>query len=291
MISRRKNTWRAIAAAIVVAVGVALVWGLATGWVLSFFKMVDDMPDVIERINVTQDGTPVISAERYARNITLSRRTLEGKPFPDDYDFFLSAAYLQPAKKPGRIVHIPYAWPQGGRIAGFTDGRSPPASWYMVREDRSGGHCYFAGYEALSKLPIGYIGRNGFRPTRPEADDQFSLADNDVAHLSPLVSSTQYLNEYSIVLDRTLRRASPADIPQWLVYVASADRIWEVDLRQRSVRTAFDVPEVVSVGYLRALSTTAGFSAAEGAGTTPAAGPQGKDAPGNTKERPTADAI
>ena len=60
-------------------------------------------------------------------------------------------------------------------IGGISDGKRPPATWYVVRDDRPKGHCYLAGYDAVSKLPVGFIGRKGFRETRPTTDEQFEL--------------------------------------------------------------------------------------------------------------------
>ena len=53
-----KASWRIFVATFVVAVGTALIWGFAGGWLITLVE--NSRPDVYENINVAADGTPVI---------------------------------------------------------------------------------------------------------------------------------------------------------------------------------------------------------------------------------------
>ena len=93
-----------------------------------------------EDIYVAADGTPVIAVQSNAlvNTVTLSRRTLDGKAWPLTYEYWLEGAYLQPRRKPSGLVQLPLEWSgYGERIIGGTDGRHPPAAWYVVRDDQS----------------------------------------------------------------------------------------------------------------------------------------------------------
>jgi hypothetical protein len=106
-------------------------------------------------------------------------------------------------------------------------------------------------------LPVGYIGRSGFRSSVPPRDEQFALPNIYNTQISPFVASTQSFHTYGLVSYNNLSRSEELNPPQWKAFIAEANRIWEIDLRERSSKVAFDVPDVVSIsGYLRALRST-----------------------------------
>ena len=121
-------------------------------------------------------------------------------------------------------------------MIGGTDGRRPPAAWYVLRDAKLVGHCYLAGYDAFSNLSIGYIARNGFRAMAPAVVDQFALPATYEQRLNYFAASSQYLN-WGIVWDHDLYQ--DGDPAPWLVFMLEADRMWEVDLLRSGRRGSF----------------------------------------------------
>ena len=65
-----KTSWRVFVATFVVAVGAALIWGFAGGWLITLVE--NHRPDVYENINVAADGTPVICVETNTSSGTIA---------------------------------------------------------------------------------------------------------------------------------------------------------------------------------------------------------------------------
>src|SRR4051812_47920242 len=151
MRAQKTRTWQAVVAALIVAVGICLLWGLFGGWVVAFAKL-NDLSSAAEGISVAADGTPVIGTNARENNQSIigSRRTLDGQPWPLDYEFGLGGSQLAPYAFPAGLVRMPLEWGWAGRVGGYTDGSNPPASWYVVRDDAPQSHCYFAGFDSIS---------------------------------------------------------------------------------------------------------------------------------------------
>lgn len=268
MANRRKLTWRAVLAALVVAIGIGAAWAVALRWLDSLEdSLLWSRDQVYEDIYVAVDGTPVIGVQSSAlvNTVTLSRRTLDGKSWPVDYEHWLGGAYLGPRNLPPALIELPLEWNQwGARMIGGTDGRRPPAAWYVIRDSKLVGHCYLAGYDAFSKLSIGYIGRNGFRATVPAVADQFALPATYEQRLNYFAASSQYLS-WGIVWDHNLYEEG--DPASWLVFMLEADRMWEVDLRQRTARAVLESTGLVSATVITALKSTVDTLQADGEAT------------------------
>jgi hypothetical protein len=257
MTSRRIQPWRAVIAALVVAIGVGVAWAVALLWLdTAEDSLLSSGDRVYENLYVAVDGTPVIGVESNAlvNTVAVSRRTLDGKSWPVDYEYWLGSAYLGPRNLVPRLIELPLQWNEwGARMIGGTDGRRPPTAWYVVRDDKLVGHCFLAGYDAFSNLPVGYIGRNGFRMTPPATADQFALPATYERRLNYLTASSQYLR-WGIVWDHQLYQEG--DPAPWLVFMLEADRVWEVDLRERTSRVALESTGLISASTIRALQST-----------------------------------
>jgi hypothetical protein len=241
-----------IVAACVVATGIAIVWGVVGGWLAMMKQSLTSAGESsYDSVMVAADGTPVIGTSKYTRNVSLQlgRRTLDGKPWPMDYQDFIQSAYFpKPYKEPG-LVNTPLAWDQGrGRIIGGTDGKDPPAAWYFVRDNDHTGGVYATGFDAISKLPIGYIGRTGFRDVKPPLDEQFVLPKSAVEDgFTYLVSSGQNLEERRLVRSEQIFSDNAS---LWTVHLLGTDRMWEVNLRQRSARARIQFDGALSMGAI-----------------------------------------
>jgi len=159
---------------------------------------------------------------------------------------------------------MPLAWEWAGRVGGYTDGSNPPAGWYVVRNDEPESRCYFAGFDSMTQLPIGYIGRGGFQATVPERDDQFALPGVYSRQLTPFLASTQYFQMWGVVNPNrmSIQQRDPAE---WLIFIAEGNKVWEVDLRKRSARVFAEIPGIVSITLIDALETTVASENKQGA--------------------------
>ena len=61
------------------------------------------------------------------------------------------------------------------RIARFADCRTPANLWYFLHDGARDGRGYFVGYDSKSKLCVGFIGRDGFRPDQPPVEQWFPM--------------------------------------------------------------------------------------------------------------------
>jgi hypothetical protein len=253
----RAQLWQRLIAATIVAAGIAVVWGVAVGWVVSLAESVTRRATIREQLAIAYDGTPVILVQSDDQSGTseLDRRTLDGKPWPKDYELWLSAAYPRRFELPPGVVQFPIRWNEyGARVGGASDGKKPPTSWYVVSADEQAAYLYFAGYDPRSKLPVGYIGTKGFRVSPPPLEEQFACTANLPGRVTDRVGSSQYFEPYSIVRYHDL---SAYDRPaQWLVFLVDGKRFWEIDLRERTSRVVMEVPDSLSLDLLRTLEST-----------------------------------
>ena len=96
---------------------------------------------------------------------------------------------------------------------------------------------------------MGYLGRAGFRSDQPPREDQFGVDGRRIAYNGNHVATGSYQYNWA----RVPYASSPAQvskerIPDWIVYLLADNRIVEVDLRRRSVRTVSDEPDLLAIG-------------------------------------------
>ncbi len=248
--NRHRTVFRQLLAAAVVATGLAPLWVMLFGWGENLIKNSFASPRMQERLNIAVDGTPVIVTFSVNNQIDVSRRTIEGKPWPNEYENWLSGAHYSGSKQEPGLIDFPLPWKE--RFSGGTDGKKPPTAWYLLRNAEPQGQAYFMGFDAFSKLPIGYIGRKGFRATLPPASEHFLFPEalNRMRPGSGEMVGSQYFDSWQIV--RYWRHSLNSDqrILPWLLYVAEADRLLEVDLRKRTVRTSLELPGIRKLSQL-----------------------------------------
>ena len=243
----RRNTLSRIAVVTIVTVAFALLWGVAIGW-LGSTVLLPDYTSRYEEIVVAPDGTPFISSNsprhwQHTEYLTLDRKLLDGKLVNE----LQSARFNAPPKPPG-LWNVTLDWNQ--RIEGFHNSASPPSRWYFIIDDQSRGVAYFAVFDAVTKLPIGYVGRSGFRATIPDAAECFQIGETYGAFRvdRPVVSSasTGGLGAYPTNYGNNLG----AEIPNWLLFVKDSDSVREIDMRTRDMRVFYELPKLMAISSL-----------------------------------------
>jgi hypothetical protein len=130
----------------------------------------------------------------------------------------------------------------------------------------------------MTRLPIGYIGRGGFRATVPEREEQFALPGVYSRQVTPFLASTQYFQMWGLVNANrmSIQQREPAE---WMIFVAEGGKVWEVDLRKRSTRVFAEIPGIVSIALIDTLEKTAATESTKDASKTAAnLQPPGQDA-------------
>jgi len=241
--------FRALLLALVLATGAAIVWGFAWGCVANLIearqRAVRLRQTSYEQFDVLQDGTPVITISNigYSGRIV---RTLEGELRGVGNP--LRGASLLPLSHRDRIGRL-MDWRY--RVLGCSDFGTPPAFWYLVHDGRREGQAWFEGFDSVTGQRIGWIGREGFRREPPTAGGTFTV-DGRALSMVAIVGRT---NQGSPLWDTTVADSSVAgggrrQVPPWMIYLVSAGRLLEIDLRQHSVRTVLEDAELISAGIV-----------------------------------------
>lgn len=260
--NRRTIIWSRVAAALVVAVGIALVWGTLAVWTFSFAEQLGRANgQVYESLQVAMDGTPVIVSRSMASYLDATYRTIDGRSLPDQREEWLTGASLAAEAKPPRLWETSVTWP--ARIAGASDDNRPRAAWYVVRDAEPIGRAYLVGYDEFSKLQIGYIGRGGFRRSIPPIGEWFDMGRYRFDWYSGRVATTGYLQYGGRPVSYAQATAAQQRLPAWHLFMIDGDRLVEIDLRARTVRPVYDAAEPVSVASLLELRSAAAASAQE----------------------------
>ena len=121
----RRRTSSQIAAALVLTIGIAIVWGAVVIWPYSLVaQFIRLSGQVSETVQVAMDGTPVIVTRSYINYLDTSFRTLDGQPLPEQREEWLTGAIFPAPIRPPGVWENAAHWP--GRIAGVSDTQRPP---------------------------------------------------------------------------------------------------------------------------------------------------------------------
>ncbi len=133
------------------------------------------------------------------------------------------------------------------RIGRFSDGRMPPNLWYFLHDGARDGRGYFVGYDSQSKLCVGFIGRDGFRPDQPPVEQWFPMDGAKLASGTALPPNAY--NRYNMPHAAAYSNDEP-EFPQWNVDMISGAQLLEVDLRTGSVKTLLESADLIAAGML-----------------------------------------
>lgn len=241
---KRSNTGRRLTLAVVYAISLAVVWGIAVAWLIETVVSPNTRQSVYENLHVAIDGTPVIASNSQVPPFDVSLRTLDNQTLDSRDQNWLTGGTIiwnDPSNQPRE----PIGW--GQRILAAADGGRPATYWYLIRNVDEVGQAYFVGYDSFSKRRIGFLSKSGFRAALPSRDDWFDVGQSSRfqfgAACSRLYLAVGVPSNYSLPSD-------DSTIPRQMVYVIDSNRVVEVDLRRRQARTVFesaDPPRCVTI--------------------------------------------
>ncbi|MGO9110871.1 MAG: hypothetical protein ACLP9L_16745 [Thermoguttaceae bacterium] len=246
--SKQAGILRPLSLALVVAIGFGTVFALAVGWGISIWQGLYQ-ERVSESLLVRADGTPVIVRYTYSGYQMVTYHALDGSPAsgPKMGENWLQGATLSVPRE------VPIALPMddNARVKRFSDLQTPPDLWYFIDDGARDGRGYFVGYNSKSRLRVGFIGRDGFRPDQPPVEQRFPMDGAKLAGgsvFSPRPMSYYYYYSY---LDEGV-----GDFPAWKVKMISGTQLLEVDLRKGSVTTLRESADLMAVSTLETVSTS-----------------------------------
>ena len=209
--------------ALLLAIAAQTVWMIAVGWggviVAALRPGASDSPYTVESVAFLKDGTLIVmrSTTEFGTRRT-AYRTIDGQPLKNvelqKKHWGGLLLQMNPSHVPNRLWRdriVPFAVP---------DLRKPFASrysaWYSV-EDLDGG-VRFVGYDFTTNLPLGYLGRDGFRTSPPPGEDRFPLVPGFLKTNVP-GSEAVFLGD-----------------PSWqpVLFLPLPEEVVEVDLAKRS---------------------------------------------------------
>jgi hypothetical protein len=243
--------------AAVIAIGFGTVWAVSISWGVHMAKELVRSAQPFERLNFRTDGTPVIETYTTSgHDENVAYRDLEGNPL----SLSREEAWLGNGHLPdSRGVEYDFGYPWGGgfrwneQMSGYNDGAQPMTYWYFVCAGEPPNSGYFVGFDSVSRQRTGYIGRKGFQPAVPDAEERFpwrhrKITESVVARSQYQPSDCEPSCGYFI--------SSPERIPPRLVYLLANDGVVEVDLLKRSARVVLKESGLLSARQLiRALPT------------------------------------
>ena len=232
----RIKLWQQLALATLIATGIALVWGFLAAWGISTYesRMRQTNNLSYESLAVDAQGNAWIRVnQQYAYSTYLAAgnqtpfRTLDGQPIQEpSHDFWLTECSLP---HPGAIQwydgNLENSWSR--RV---TQIATVPEHWYLVHNgSKDDGRAYLVGYDLVTKLPIGYCSKLGYRSELPSEDQWFRLDGRTLGYRS---------GGFAV--------ASSHKSPR--IALATRDGWYEFDVRQRVFRTIDDSQPYDSVG-------------------------------------------
>jgi hypothetical protein len=246
--THRVRLWPRFASALILALAVGVAWGFVAVWIGYLASQLWwSSPSVSETIQVRSDGTPIISTYSYSYRTVYDQsfRTLDGQPLDlAGREEWLNGAYFVKTDAPRSLLQAPITWPE--RIASTSNFERPQTGWYLVRDDQTLGHAYMVGFDEASKLRIGYIGRNGFRLAEPARDEWFDVGRHRFTWGAGVVCSSGTM-QFGARAYTWPVSAGDYNLPPWQLFLIDGNRLLEIDLRQRSVRTLLDLPGMLNI--------------------------------------------
>lgn len=212
--------------ATLLALGFGTLWATIAVWAKEQIRHATRRA-IFESLELRADGTPVVFT-------------------PTAGETSLDAAFL-PVRRQETLVGLQYGWEW--RLQPFTDNRFPGVIWHFITDGLRHGSGYFVGYEERTDVRTGFLGTAGFRAEPLPAEEHFPFSGNDRGIRFRLYGLQSHL--WQPFSRNSVSPPRDAAAMPWQVFVqADDDRIYQVDLGERTVRVAFEGRHVQSSGLV-----------------------------------------
>ncbi len=189
---------------------------------------------------VKRDGTPLIKSIPRSNPLDATYSDKSGRtvPAPPKTDL-IEPVYLFAGNwtQTSWLSELPWQT----RLKPFVEPEHPSVVWYFVHDGKPDGAGYFAGYDRNGNRAVGFIGDSGFQSDRPPPGQQFPVR-------SSLMTTVPFWSPSRFGISQgQVGGADPltSRISLSAVYVPTANRLRVLDLRTRTVSTAFETPEPI----------------------------------------------
>lgn len=267
MLRYRENLFSLFLAALV-AVGIAALWGMCISVSkdslggrqvasLAYEVPVRTARGMIIRypaqIWLRSDGEAFVSNAGYRPDAGQQFYSLDLQPIKlTSKERWLIGAELRTPPRPSDGFSR-LNWRQ--RIVPASQTASTSEHWYFVHDGQLDGRGYFIGYDATTKLRVGYLVKTGFSVELPPREEWFEMDGRRMTRFSSSVirqreeSARHYPGGIYLPLPAAL-------LPESVEYFVSGGRLWSTDLRARVVQPltadegviAFDVSRAPANG-------------------------------------------
>jgi len=154
---------------------------------------------------------------------------LDGKPLANQSVKFVDFPYV----RSGPNGSWPIGRPWESRLVAEMVPDIPRSAWYLIHDGHVNGRAYGVGYDLRTNRPMAYFGRQGFSQTVPNQADWFSIKGSDgLAYVTTELFGIPYW---------------PGD---GQMYVLANDKLWHIDLGNRSVRAVREAAEAVAISKI-----------------------------------------
>lgn len=224
----RSFLWPALCLFLLLAIAVATIWGFTAGYIVTLWEE-QTRSGVNEYLAIRYDGEPMIESYSTAGGVyrQLPQRTLDGQELPGPRRAMLNSFAIRSPRQPS-WSDLPVTWNE--RIARMDRNKR----WLVIHDGQHEGRAYIACYDLITKLPIGYIGRKGFSTSLPAAADQFAVGRPFWYDAQNIAGAG--LDSFHMSYDEETAIA----VPPWCIYLIDGDKLVEVDVRSRALRTLID---------------------------------------------------
>jgi len=253
--SKPPGTVQPLGMALVLAIGFGGVFAIAALWGISIWEGPSASVNAYENLVVRADGTPLIQHNAFnGFEFVVTYTALDGKEVSvpkkiTDENYWIQGSSLVV----GGNIRLPW---KGSRNFGgmFQDKQTPPRFWYLLFGGVRDGRGYFVGYDSQSKLCVGFIGRDGFRPDQPPADQWFPVDDIRRASGAEWV---QYTGNDFWNADYHGDPSEPVNVA-----MISGAQLLGIDLRKGTVTTFMESADLVDMIDIKPLVTVSTSKAA-----------------------------
>lgn len=185
-----------------------------------------------ESLAVDATGALIIESYSTAGGVyrTLPRRYPDGKEVESPYHSLLPRTSLPSGNSRRGLLDGPINWTE--RLLSIETGGK--TTWYLVRNAAPEGRAYIVGYDKASRLPIQYVGRDGFRPTHSDRMQPFAVGGPLGYAALDRVAGLRWTGGLDLSYASSVDESAT---PETTLFLLDGDDVLEINVETASLRT------------------------------------------------------